>query len=225
MKIRATTATLTSLIAASALALSACGDDPTMEKVTDGTASTEATETPSEEPSTEPTESESADTGAAPTGDVTAPGTELAIGEGATVPFESGNDGSGVIEIVVDEIAEGKPADLAPLDLGDQAKGLVPYYINLTVTGVSGSDTLQNYSVNEDVEGLLPDGSEAQALSIIGSWEPCDNESFPGDFADGTSFTTCIPYLAPEASEVAGAQYAPYEGDYNPVDGAPVVWK
>lgn len=231
MKIRATTATMTALLAASALVLSACGEDePTLQRADDSestsesTEPTDATETPTDEASTEATES--ADTGSAPTGDVTEPGTELALGEAATLPFESG-DGSGVIEVVVDEIVQGKPADLDEFkkDLGDQIKGYTPYYIKLTVTGVSGSDTLQNYSINEDVEGVLGDGSEAQALSIIGSWDKCDNVSFPGDFADGSSYSTCVPYLANQGTEVAGAQYAPYEGPYNTVDGAPVVWK
>lgn len=231
MSTRKTFTSLTALLALSAFALSACGDDEsdakddsTPESSQSVTESSEATE------STEATESgeasEGSDAGSATdpeAGDVTAPGTELAIGDPAVVPFSSG-DGSGVLEVKVTAIEKGSVADLKPLKLGDRAKGYVPYYIQVSVTGVSGSDSLSNYSVNESIDGLLPDGSKAQSISIIGDFAPCDGETIPGDFADGQTFTTCVPWLAQESSEVNAAQYA-QDGDYDSYDGKPVVWK
>jgi len=213
---------LTALLAASTFVLSACGDDEPDSKGSDPTseAPTEATSESTE--STETTES--AETDAAPAGDVAAPGTELAFGEPAVVPFSSG-DATGTVEVTVTGITSGSPADLAPLELGDRAKGLVPYYIKLDVKGVSGSAGLANYSINESIEGTLPDGSEAQNIAIIGTFAPCDGESFPSGFADGHTFSTCVPYLAQESSEVSGARFAPSDGPYASFDGKPVVWK
>lgn len=214
---------LTALLAASTFALSACGDDEPDSKGSDPTseAPTEATS----DATTESTEStESAETDAAPAGDVAAPGTELAFGEPAVVPFSSG-DATGTVEVTVTGITKGSAADLAPLDLGDRAKGFVPYYIMLDVKGVSGSADLSSYSINESIEGTLPDGSEAQNIAIIGTFAPCDGESFPSGFSDGATFTTCVPYLAQESSEVSGARFAPSDGPYASFDGKPVVWK
>lgn len=225
MRTRKTFAALSALLATSTFALSACGDDEPDNDDTSSQDSSESADTESE--STESTDetSETSETSeAAPTGDVTAPGTELTFGDAAVVPFESG-DSAGVVQVVVDEISKGAPADLEPLDLGDQAAGFVPYYIQLTVTGVSGSDALGNYSINESIEGTLPDGDEAQNIYIIGDFAPCEEENFPGDFADGESFTTCVTYLAQESTEVSGARYAPNDGDYNSYDGEPVSWK
>lgn len=214
---------LTALLATSTLALSACGDDEPDSKGSDPTpeATTEATD-PSTDASTGTTES--TETGAETTGDETAPGTELAFGEPAVVPFSSG-DATGTVQVTVTGITQGSPADLEPLNLGDKAKGFVPYYIMLDVKGVSGSADLSSYSINESIEGTLPDGSEAQNISIIGTYAPCDGESFPSDFSDGATFTTCVPYLAQESSEVSGARYAPNDGPYASFDGKPVVWK
>ncbi|GAA4812295.1 hypothetical protein ACFQ0K_04655 [Nocardioides caeni] len=221
MRTRKTIATMSALFAASSLALTACGDDEPDNEDTTSEEATDETEEPTDDASTEATESTSQ---AVPSGDLTPAGTELALGEAATVSFSSG-DGSGTVQVVVDEITVGTPADLEPLDLGDQAAGFVPYYIQVTVTGVSGSAELGNYSINESIEGLLPDGEKAQTIYIIGDFAPCEEETFPGDFSDGASFETCVTYLAQESTEVAAAQYAPREGDYNSYDGEPVVWK
>ncbi|MBS4753471.1 hypothetical protein KG112_11720 [Nocardioides sp. zg-ZUI104] len=214
------------LLATSSLALTACGgedeDTDAKDKTSQSTEeTTEATETPTESAETET----SPVAPAAPAGDVTAPGTELAIGEPAVVPFTSGTDSSGTVEVTITEIKKGSADDLKPLNLGDRAAGLVPYYIQVNVKGVSGSETLAHTSINESIEGALPDGSRAQTLSIIGTFEPCDNVSFPGEFADGTSYTTCVPYLAQESTEVSSARYAQRDSEYSSYDGKPVVWK
>ena len=64
----------------------------------------------------------------APVGDFTPKGTTLALGEQATVPFES-SDVTGAVGVTVDRIDAGTPADLEPLDLGDRAAGLTPFYV------------------------------------------------------------------------------------------------
>jgi hypothetical protein len=215
---------LAALLAVSTFALSACGDDEPAKKA-DSTATTDAP-TDATDATTDPTDTTESTEGTdtAPTGDVTAPGTELAFGAPAVVPFESG-DSKGTIEVTVTGITKGTAADLAPLNLGDRAKGYLPYYIKLDVKGVADSNALSNYSINESIEGTLPDGSEAQSISIIGTFAPCDGETFPSDFADGQSFSTCVPYLAQESSSVAGARFAPNDGPYSSYDGKPVLWK
>lgn len=227
MRTRTTIASLSTVLAISALALSACGgDDEPDTKDTETSQQTESTESTESAAPTESTETtESAETEAAPAGDVTAPGTELSIGDAATVPYESGTDGSGVVEVKITGIDKGSAADLKPLDLGDRAKGYLPYYIQVEVTGVSGSASLAHGSLDEAIEGTLPDGSEAQTIYVIGDFAPCNGETFPGDFADGSTFTTCVPYLAQESTEVSGAQFAANDSDYDSYDGEPIVWK
>lgn len=202
-----------------ALVLSGCGgddDEPTAEPTP------ESTDTPTED--LEPEESGEPEA-AAPAGDLTPAGSELALGESATLPFTFGTDAEAVVEFTVDAIEQGEPSDLDELDLGDRAAGLVPYYIRFTVVGGEGGDTLPHSSVDGVIHGLLPDGSRAQSLSVIGSWDPCSGSSLPADFTVGSSFEACTPYLAPEASEVAAAHFALSDTDYDYIDGEPVVWQ
>ncbi|KAB1642158.1 hypothetical protein [Gulosibacter chungangensis] len=172
----------------------------------------------------EPAESEGTDTGAAPAGDVTAPGTELAFGEGAIVPLEYAGE-TGLVEITPIEVVPGDPADLDSLDLGAQGEGITPYYITVEVTGVDESSAnLTHASVNGDLDALLEGGDDADLISIIGKWEPCESESAPGDFGPGVTFTTCVPGFSTSDTPVAGIQFSPFKGEYNVLDGSPVVW-
>ncbi|TYL45731.1 hypothetical protein FXB39_16430 [Nocardioides sp. BGMRC 2183] len=200
-----------SVLLLSAFTLTACGGDPDGADSADS-ASPTATSTPTSEPSDE-----------LPKG-ATPPGTELSLGEPATVPFGS-EDAAGVVEIVVQKIRKGTAADLRALDLGNQAKDYLPYYISYSVTGVRDAKTLRNTSVDEAIVGILPDGSGAQALRVIGDWAPCDGVSAPRDFADGQKFSSCVPYLAKSSTTVDGAVFAPTVGPYNSSDGEPVLWR
>ncbi|WP_141012557.1 hypothetical protein [Nocardioides sambongensis] len=198
------------------LTLTACGDGGS-EEPAPAEPSSDATE------ATDATTATSEPTDGLPE-DATPPGAELALGRPATVPAGP-EDATAVVEIVVDTIRKGTAADLRALDLGEQAKGYLPYYIGYTVTAVRDGKALRNTSVDEAIVGILPNGSGAQALRVIGDWAPCDGVSAPRGFADGDSYSSCVPYLAKRSTEVDGAVYAPASGPYNSVDGAPVVWR
>jgi hypothetical protein len=131
-------------------------------------------------------------------------GTELAIGDGASFPFDYG-DSSGEIEMAVTAIEEGSASDLDALDLGDEAAGMTPYYLRSTITNVGDSE-LSFVSPNS-LKGVLPDGGHATDVSIIGDFAPCPNESSPSDFTNGDSYETCSVVLVNDSQELAGAQY------------------
>ena len=115
-------------------------------------------------------------------GAVTPAGAQLKIGEKAvfaiTGAIENGQRVKGTVGVTVTAITAGKQADLAPLKLGDQAKGLVPHYTRITITNESGS-----------------------------SFAPCDGMAAPQDFTTkGASYEICEVSLAPAAAKVTGAQ-------------------
>jgi hypothetical protein len=151
--------------------------------------------------------------------DFPAEGTELAIGQGASFPFDYG-DSSGEIEMTVTEIEEGSAADLDVLDLGDEAAGMTPYYIRTTITNVG--DTELSFVSPNSLKGVLPDGGHATDVSIIGDFAPCPNESSPSDFTNGDSYEACDVVLVNEAQEIAGAQY--WGEPYGLMDGEGLYW-
>ncbi len=149
---------------------------------------------------------------------LTKPGTTLKVGERAVVPFEYA-DYKGTLGLTVTSIDKGDPADLAALQLGDRAAGMTPYYVRITVDNEGGTD-LSNVFVH-GWDGLLADGDQAQAVSVIGSFDKCDDSGANDGFTTkGATFQMCHLALAGQGTAVTAAQYG--DGDYS---DKPVVWK
>ena len=133
-------------------------------------------------------------------------GTKLKIGEKAVVPFKSQKN-TGAIGVTVTGIDKGAEADLAPLKLGDRAKGMTPYYIQVKVTNETGSDF--SYSSLGLMNGLLADGTSGPHVTVIGKFEKCDSGNSGKAFTTkGASYDSCVLALAPAGAEVKGASYS-----------------
>ncbi|MFD8788650.1 hypothetical protein [Kitasatospora sp. NPDC059599] len=209
---------LAALAAVGTLTMTACNDDAassdTAATTPPAAPSAAATDAPSPSggaitpaaPTSAPAGGAASGTAAAPApaGATAAPGTTVKVGDAVTMPFSSGST-KGTIALAVTSIEKGDPADLTSLNLGDKAKGLVPYYIHYKITN-AGSTDLSFTSVNH-MKGLLADGTEAQDLLIIGAFPKCKSDSLPKGFTNGQSSTSCAVAMSPEASKVAGAEY------------------
>ncbi|MEU7554402.1 hypothetical protein AB0B01_19040 [Streptomyces sp. NPDC044571] len=178
-----------------------------------------------EQPSTAASPSTGGGSSAAPGGAAgqAKSGQAFKLGETATVPFSYGSNKGGTVALTVTSVDQGQPADLDPLKLGDKVKGMIPYYIHYTVKNVGTTDL--SYSSVGHIKGLLPDGSEAQGVAVIGKFEKCKDDSLPKGFTNGQSQTNCVIALAPSAqTKVAGAEY--WGDPYNSLsDGKPLTWK
>lgn len=230
------------LLAVAALALTACGgsdEDTTTTSTTSSTSEstqsetssddateteeTEPAETESEDEESDDTESEDdaeGDDDAAPAG-LSEPGTELSVGDTATIP--QGDDGA-TIGLKVTEITKGSSADLSKLKDADKYKEYTPVYVQYEMSGTDSSSELGG-DILDDVDPILADGRKASTLILIGTspFEKCDSNSIPDDFGPGDTETTCQVAMVSSGQEVSGAQYSPYEGDY--ADDGAVVWK
>lgn len=202
--------------------LSACGGEE------DGSPSAQASESstpaasassapPTEEPAetSETSEPGQGDSGGA-SGELTPPGTELKLGETATVSFKSG-DKTATLAITVTEIEQGEKADLT--EYGDQAEGMVPYFITFEVENVDGADLAYNLI---SVRAITEDG-RGTGVIISGEVDGKCERTVPGEeFASaGASFETCELEASREGQEVIGVEYT--SGDDYVTD--PVVWK
>ncbi|MFB7612705.1 hypothetical protein [Kitasatospora sp. NPDC056181] len=217
---------LVGLAAVGALTLTACNDDNSSDSAKNTpppaaapTTSAAAPTTPATSPTTpaaaSPSASASTGTSASAPAPATGGGTDATpgqtfkIGQPAQVQFTSGST-KGVIALSVSSIETGDPADLDALKLGDKVKGLVPYYVHYTITNTGTTDLA--YTSVDHIKGLLPDGSEAQELMIIGSFAKCPSSSLPKGFTNGKTAQACAVALAPTATKVTGAEYwgSPY---------------
>ncbi|MFE2975076.1 hypothetical protein [Streptomyces sp. NPDC059258] len=201
-------------------ALSACSGDEEGTAAQDSpsaSATASASASASASPSSEtPAADDSSDGGAAPAeGDITAPGTELKLGERAVVPFRYTSDKKGTIAVTVTAIEKGAESDMAAF--GDKAKGMTPYFIKMKVENVGGTD-LSYASLKLD--GVLEGGAGTGVILMGDIPGKCERETAPREFtAKGASYETCS-LAATKTAPVTGAEFD--EGDT--YSDSPVVW-
>lgn len=202
-------------IATSALLVSACAGADEPEQPDDQIV--EETEDQADDAIEENTEDD------AP-GDVTAPGTTLAIGDTAVLahPIDGEDGETGLLSATVNEIESASIDELADLDLGESADGLEPYYMHITVAGVDEtSEALAGATLTNSFAGLAA-GSPASTLNVIGSFDPCNISSLDSDWAAESTQDVCIVVLSPEGSDVDSVQYSPRDEEYR---ADPVTWE
>ncbi|MGF1430202.1 hypothetical protein [Kitasatospora sp. LaBMicrA B282] len=169
--------------------------------------------------SSAPADTTGGDTGGA--GVNAKPGTTIKIGQTADIPFTSGST-KGTIALTVTSIDAGNPADLAPLNLGDQVAGKVPYYIHYTIKNIGNTDL--SFTTVDHMTGLLPDGTQAQDVYLISPFDKCPDATLPSGFTNGKTKTACSLELAPSAStKVTGAKY--WDDPFSLLDNQGLVWK
>ncbi|MFI1223810.1 MULTISPECIES: hypothetical protein [unclassified Streptomyces] len=196
------------------LGLSGCNGDDGEPAAKESPASSAPAPTSSAPSSESPTD-DSGDDAAPATGDVTAPGTELKVGDRAVLPFEYTSDKKGTIAITVTAIEKGAESDMAAF--GDKAKGMTPYFIKMKVENVGGTD-LSYASLKLD--GALEGGAGTGVVLIGDLPGKCDRETAPREFTTkGASYETCS-LTATKTAPIAAAEFD--EGDA--YSDSPVVW-
>jgi hypothetical protein len=200
---------------ATTLLLSACGSETTGAPVP--AAPQQTTSSPEGTKSSSPLDAPKSSSGAAaPAGDTTAPGSQLKVGDRAVVPFKYSTGKEGTIAITVTAIEQGLNADLAKF--GDKAKGIVPFYLRISVENVGGTD-LAYSSVT--LRGLGADGKSTGVI-ISGETDKCQSETAKRDFTTaGAKYETCVLQGAREGSQITAASFDKGDGYLK----SPVVWK
>ncbi|MBK1787427.1 hypothetical protein [Prauserella cavernicola] len=204
------------MVATLGLGLSACGgDEEGSATAQDPPASSSASAPASESESADSEDGDDSGDGAASDEETTEPGTELAVGDRAVLPFEYTSDKKGTIAITVTAIEEGAESDMAAF--GDKAKGMKPYFIKMKVENVDGADL--SYATLK-LNGVLEGGSGTGVVLIGDIPGKCDNEGADNEFTTaGASYETCS-LTATTGAPVVGAQFD--EGDA--YSDNPVVW-
>ncbi|MGH2885760.1 MAG: hypothetical protein ACRDPA_24190 [Solirubrobacteraceae bacterium] len=166
------------------------------------------------------TSAASASNAAAKSG-TTAPGSGLAVGQTATVPYtpltSSGNGKARTLEITVASIHDGTAADLKGVDLSGAPKGAVPQYAAVTVTN-SGPSSIDVDATSDAMQGIDHGGNQQDPVSFIGDFPPCPQNSSTTPVATGQSFHTCLTYLVS-----GGITKVAYTGT-DSYTSSPVTW-
>ncbi|GAA4693395.1 hypothetical protein [Nocardioides nanhaiensis] len=173
-----------------------------------------ASATPSQTPSAPPPEpTEPAEPTELPVPDgvvLTDPGTELALGDAATVAWKPRQEEVGVIEVEVREAERTTFArSFAGWQLDDATRATTPWFVRVAVRNEGESD-LGGRAV--PLYGLGASGSLVPAASFATRFEPCPgNGLFPQEFGPQELAERCLVVLVPEGDELQGVAFRPTE--------------
>jgi hypothetical protein len=189
-----------SLLAAAALALTACsgGEDP--EESSDDSSSSSPTPSPTEEENSK----------------VTPSGTQLTFGDAATVEHESDGEET-LLTMRVESAEQGSLDDLQGFDLDDPYKKRGNYYYVRVQVKNAGKKTVGGVPV--PLWGISGDNTLLQAVEFKSSFAKCPTEPLPDKFKPKDTFKTCLVYLSPDKGDLQGVSYRPTE------QYAPIEWR
>jgi hypothetical protein len=212
-------ARLLGLAVVGALTVSGCsqattGDDPSAA----GSTSTSASDSPT--PSESPTESSSPSTEATPYlpvrdgVDLTAQGSELALGDHAVVAFEPRQDEVGVLDIKVTRLEKTTfEKSFSGWQLDATTRKSNPYFVHATVENIGGTDL-----GGRKVPLYIVDGRNTliEASDFASTFQPCPSKPLPRNFENGDRTKVCLVYLSPRDGELTAVSFRPTE-DFNPI--------
>ncbi|MGB7686208.1 MAG: hypothetical protein WBL45_10565 [Solirubrobacterales bacterium] len=220
---------IAALIAAASLALilglAACG----------GSDDSSSSDSSSETSSTPTTAETTPDSSNSQGGALTPPGTQLKVGEEATlawVPFseesatepEEGID----VKVTVEAIEKGSIDDFANIELEPEEEESTPYYVKFKVEALSGTEPPPEEEPYIAFDAIDDRGQEQSNVTFIGDFETCENTDMPRPFTNGESFEGCLAYLVPGGGSIEKVEWGtgPTEGsDLTPYYDEPVVWE
>ena len=147
--------------------------------------------------------------------ELTAQGSDLAVGDTATVAYELSQDKIGAVEITVTSLEKANFDLFVGWELTKEIRKTAPYFVRAKVTNVGDSDLggspVPLYAV--DGENRLIESS-----LFTGTFKPCENASFPKKFKAGDTLKACMVYLVPGQGDLAAASFRPDQ------EFDPIVW-
>lgn len=203
------------------LGVAGCSGDDTGPSLSDPSSSSVPSSAGSSTATTEATEASSSATVEAapslpvPAGvELTEPGSQLTVGETATVAYQPNQKEVGVLDIKVTRIEKTSISkSLVGWDLDEQQQKANPYFVRATVTNRGDSDL-----GGRRVPLYVVDGTNAlvESTSFASSFTACQPGSFPDAYPTGTKVKVCMVYLAPGKGELTAVSFRPAQ-EYDPI--------
>ena len=144
---------------------------------------------------------------------LTDPGSELGLGEQATVAWRPQQGEVGVLNVKVRKLVKADIKDLQEwqLDAGGRTSSL--YYVTMTVANVGDLDLS-----DRRIPLYVLDGANAlvESSTFKTDFEPCLSPALPDGFVTGEKVTVCQAYLVPKRGELKAVSFRPTK-KFNPI--------
>ena len=146
--------------------------------------------------------------------ELTEQGSQLSVGDSATVAYQPRQDLVGVLDIKVTRIEQTTfKKSFAGWQLDDAQKQSTPFFVRATVTNRGESDL-----GGRRVPLYIVDGTNTlvESTTFASSFRPCEPGSFPGKYPAGKKVKVCLVYLAPAAGTLTAVSFRPAQ-EYDPI--------
>jgi hypothetical protein len=141
-------------------------------------------------------------------------GSQLQVGETATVAYELRQDVVGVLDIRVTRLEQTSfKKSFVGWDLDDAQRKSNPYFVRVTLINRGDTDL-----GGKKVPLYIVDGSNTlvEATTFASSFTPCEPGVFPKTFKTGRKLKACMVFLAPKRGDLTAVSFRPTQ-DYDPI--------
>lgn len=177
-----------------------------------------------DEPSADdPSESSSGGVGDGPTDylevpagvELTPQGSELSLGDAATVAFEPRQGEVAALDLTVQDIQKASFKLFVGWKLQEETLTTTPYFVHVKVKNVGDADLGGRRVPIYGVDGA---NKLVESSTFASTFNPCPSASLPEKFKQGDTFKTCLVYLAPDKGQLTATSFRPTE------EFSPITW-
>jgi hypothetical protein len=148
-------------------------------------------------------------------GGLTAPGTDLAVDDAATVDFKAGPKRQSKIKVAVTGVQEGSVKDLRDFDLKEAERRSGVYYVRATVRNVGHGDLGGAFLT---LYGKVSSTLVVRPVMFGSTFGKCNYQPLPKPFKAGKRADVCIVMLAPDHGAVSAVEW-------RFPDAEPITWE
>jgi hypothetical protein len=141
-------------------------------------------------------------------------GSQLEVGETATVAYELPKGVVGVLDIKITRLEKTSfEKSFVGWDLDQGQKNSNPYFVRATVTNRGDTDLGGRLTPLYIVDG---NNTLVEATTFASSFTPCEPGAFPKKFRAGKKAKVCLVFLAPKKGDLTAVSFRPTQ-DYDPI--------
>ncbi|WP_432479715.1 hypothetical protein [Nocardioides sp. GXQ0305] len=145
--------------------------------------------------------------------ELTAQGSELELGESATVAYEPRQNAVGALDVTVTATERASFSMFEGWELTKETRSTSPYFVRATVENVGDTDL-----GGRPVPLYVVDGENRLIESSVftGTFEPCEGSTFPKKFRNGDRVKACLVYLVPDKGDLTAVSFRP-DQEFDPI--------
>jgi hypothetical protein len=141
-------------------------------------------------------------------------GSQLAVGDTATVAYELRQGVVGVLDIKVTRLEKTSfKKSFVGWDLDQAQKNSNPYFVRVTLTNRGDTDL-----GGKHVPLYIVDGNNTlvEATTFASAFPPCQPGVFPKKFKTGHTMRACLVFLSPKKGELTAVSFRPTQ-EFDPI--------